>query len=338
MDSTLNRVCETILSFFNAQALMAAFEIKIFDAIGDGATAPAICADCGLPESSGGQLLIALRAMGFLTRQEDRYQLAPGMPPYLLSTSPQYMGTLARHSDRFLYPLWSNSSQAIRQNTNQRKAVWGDDRSWFDILYSKPEDVEDFHAFLSILADPFVDSFVAGYDFSKHKHLLDLGSGRAALPRKVIAAHPHLSASVCDLPKAAQHMREELANAGLEDRITVYEGDVVAGNLPMMSADLVHMGWMLHDYSAATQQRILANVFKALPSGATFIASETALNDDESGPAFVALLSLNMLISCDGGIESTTRQYLDRFKEAGFVNLRSMAIPGPRTLLIGEKP
>jgi hypothetical protein len=338
LDDNLARVCETLLSFFHAQTLIAAFELKVFDAVGEGASAPEVCARCKLPESSGRRLLIALRAMGFLTCEGETLRIAPAMAPYLVSGSPQGMGSLARHAEKFLYPLWGKCAAAIREDSNQRGAVWGDRRSWFEILYSKPEDVADFHAFLSVLAKPFVEGFVAGYDFSAHKGFLDIGSGRAALPRAVIAAHPHLRAAVCDLPEAARHMREELAAAGRQPAIAVYEGDVIAGDLPEITEDLVHIGWMLHDYGVDTQRRILANVFRALPAGAVFIASETPLADDESGPAFVALLSINMLISSDGGVESTKAQHLDRFREAGFVNVRAMDIPGPRTLLIGEKP
>ncbi|RLQ85189.1 methyltransferase [Notoacmeibacter ruber] len=339
MENNLARVGETILSFFNAQALIAAFELGIFDAIGDGGASEAeIYERCGLAEKSGRQMLIALSALGFVIRDGERYRLAPGMEACLRRDGSQYLGTLARHANKFLYPLWSRCADAVRQDSNQRAAVFNDSRDWFEILYSDPEDVADFHAFLSVLADPFVENFVKGYDFSRHKGFLDIGSGRAALPAKVIAAHPHLTAAVCDLLEAARHMRQELSAAGQLDRIAVYEGDVIAGDLPEIHEDLVHMGWMLHDYGVETQKRILSNIFAALPSGATFIASETPLLDDQAGPAFVALLSLNMLVSSDGGIESTCAEYLERFRQAGFANVRAMPLEGPRTLLIGEKP
>lgn len=341
MENPIALVSSTLLSFFNAQALISAYELGIFEAVrdsdGSGASATTICQNCDLPESSGEQLLIALGAMGFLIRDAGRYSLPPDLAPYLLRDGKGYLGGLARHAAKFLYPLWAHSAAAIRENHNQRAVTFDDSRRWFDILYSDPKDVADFHAFLSVLADPFVESFVTGFDFSPYREFLDLGSGRATLPRAVLAAHPHLSVSVCDLPEAAAHMRDELAASGHQDQIQVSEGDVIAGTLPRLSADLVHMGWMLHDYGIETQNRILANIHAALPAGATLVASETALNDDLSGPAFVALLSINMLVSSDGGIESTTAQYLDRFRAAGFVNVRALKLDGPRILLIGDK-
>ncbi|KZL24640.1 methyltransferase [Pseudovibrio sp. WM33] len=338
MENALSTVSSTLLSFFNSQALIAAYDVEIFEAIGDGATSQEVFEHCNLPESTGHQLLVAMVAMGFVEYRGDIYTLKPDMAPCLLKNGTQYMGTLARHASKFLYPLWANSAQAIRTNSNQRKETFGDERKWFDILYSEPNDVADFHAFLSVLADPFVESFLKGFNFSPYKAFLDLGSGRAALPRAILAANPHLNVAVCDLPEAVDHMRQELMSSGHSDQVDVYIGDVISGDLPEITQDLVHMGWMLHDYSIKTQKCILANVFKALPSGATFIASETPLLDDETGPTFVALLSINMLISSDGGIESTTAQYLDRLCEAGFTNVRAVTLDGPRTLLIGEKP
>ncbi|WP_339109601.1 methyltransferase [Thioclava sp. GXIMD4216] len=338
MDTPLAHVSGTLLSFFNAQALISGYELGIFEAARDGAEAREICATCALPESSGQQLLIALATMGFLSRTQAGFALPADLRPYLLRDGAAYMGGLARHAAKFLYPLWGQAAAGIRENRNQREKVFNDPRKWFEMLYSDPADVADFHAFLSVLADPFVESFTRDFDFTPYRSFLDIGSGRAALPRAVLAANPQLDAAVCDLPEAATHMRKELAQAGMDGRIAVYEGDVITGNLPEISADLVHMGWMLHDYSAETQATILSNLFAALPPKATFIASETPLDDDLSGPAFVALLSINMLVSCDGGIESTTGQYLERFRAAGFVNVRAASLAGPRVLLIGEKP
>ena len=115
------------------------------------------------------------------------------------------------------------------------------------------------------------------------------------------------------------------------------EGDVISGDLPIGGYDLIHLGWMLHDYAPETQLTILRNIYRAMPAGGRFIASETPLNEDKSGPEFTALLSLNMLVSTDGGIESSAQEYLDRFRLAGFSNARIMKIAGPRTLIVGEK-
>ncbi|MBY6243038.1 methyltransferase [Methylosinus sp. Sm6] len=336
MESEIKEIAGILTGFFQSKAVSAALELRIFDAIDPPARAEVVCRRAGVPLASGKRLLIALEAMKLIFRENDEYRLSDAAKRCLVSTSPQWMGWMARHCDVFLYPLWGHCAEAIRQNEDRRTAVFGDNRSWFDILYQNPRDVADFQEFLGVLAQPFVDGVIESFDFSAYKRLIDIGSGCASLPMSLARSHPELEVAVCELPQAAAFVREKLNARGFENRIAVFEGDVIEGALPG-GFDLIHLGWMLHDYAIETQRKILKNILAVMPSSGTFVASETPLNDDESGPLFTSLLSINMLLSTDGGVESTTEEYLDRFRDAGFVNVRAQTIPGPRKLLIGQK-
>jgi SAM-dependent methyltransferase len=334
----MDQITGIMTGFFQSKAVTAALDLRVFDAIEPPASAEEVCRRAGIPAESGKRLLIALNAMNLIDRKDDEYHLTGVARHCLVSTSPQWLGWLARHCDSFLYPLWGRCADAVRQNKDQREAAFGDHRSWFDILYQNPKDVADFQEFLSILALPFIDGMTHSFDFTPYRRFLDIGSGAGALPMAVARKYRDLDISICELPQAASFARDKLKAAGFGDRITVLEGDVIKGVIPRKDYDLVHLGWMLHDYAIETQETILRNIFDSLPPGATFVASETPLNDDESGPMFTSLLSINMLVSTDGGVESTTEQYLERFRNAGFVKVRAQEIPGPRKLLLGEKP
>ncbi|QTL35421.1 methyltransferase [Pseudoalteromonas viridis] len=337
---TLNKqdVVNHMMGFFQAKAVTAALSLKLFDHFRDTDLSAQQLADkIDAPLRSTEQMLIALNAMGYLTKQHDLYHLPAQHHAFLVSDEPMWLGWLGRHIDTFLYPLWGELSSAVKSDTNQREAVFGDNRSWFDILYQNPDDVADFQEFLGKFAAPFIEGFVKDYDFSQHHAFLDIGSGIGTLPIAVANAYPGVSLAICELPQASAFLRDKLGEQGYGDRIEVVEGDVIAGNLPIGNYDLIHLGWMLHDYAPETQVTILKNIYNAMPAGGRFIASETPLNDDKSGPEFTALLSLNMLVSTDGGIESSSEEYLARFHEAGFSNARILEIPGPRTLIVGEK-
>ncbi|AZZ94449.1 methyltransferase domain-containing protein [Hahella sp. KA22] len=338
MEISKDQIVDLMMGFFKTKTLTAAFDLGLFDAMAEGpASLEDICARANAPVASGKRMLIALQAMGLLQREGDAYSLAPGAAPYLVSQSPQWLGWLGRHIDAFLYPLWSNTAQAVRDDKDQREAVFGDKRSWFDILYQNPSDVTDFQEFLGIFAKPFIDGMVEGVDFSAYSRFMDIGSGVGSLPVAVAEACPHLEIAICELPKAACYVRDKIMSGDFADRIKVVEGDVIAGTIPQQEYDLIHLGWMLHDYAPDTQLQILRNIYDALPSGGVFMASETPLDEDESGPLFTSLLSINMLVSTDGGVESTAQQYMQRFEEAGFSNVRVLRINGPRTLFVGEK-
>lgn len=339
MEVNKDQIMALMMGFFNTKALTAAFDLGLFDAMAGGpARLEDICSHTEIPETSGKRLLIALHAMGLLQREGDVYSLAPGASPYLVSQSSQWLGWLGRHIDAFLYPLWANTAPAIREDRDQRDTVFGDKRSWFDILYQNPSDVTDFQEFLGIFAKPFIDGMVEGVDFSRYSRFMDIGSGVGSLPVAVAESWPDLEIAICELPKAACYVRDKIASSSFSDRIHVVEGDVIDGNIPRQEYDLIHLGWMLHDYAPSTQLKILRKIYEALPQGGVFMASETPLDEDESGPLFTALLSINMLVSTDGGVESTAQQYIKRFEEAGFSNVRVQNINGPRTLFIGEKP
>lgn len=339
MEPGKEETVDLMMGFFRTKVITAALELRVFDALKDGpGTSETISRKLEIPEHAGKRLLIALCALGLLRREGDGFALTQTASDYLVSDSPQWLGWLARHIDQFLYPLWNHTAEAVRSGTDQRRSVFGDDRSWFDILYDYPDDVADFQRFLGIFADPFIQGLVNGYDFSRHKRFLDIGSGIGTLPMCVADRYSDLEIAICELPQAARFARDELARRGYADRIRVIEGDLIGGNLPNDGYDLVHLGWTLHDYAINTQERILANIYRAMPPGGVFMASETPLDDNLCGPPFVALLSVNMLVSTDGGIESTKGEYLHRFQQAGFVNVGVVPIDGPRTLLVGEKP
>ncbi|MBU2704938.1 methyltransferase [Zooshikella marina] len=338
MNFSKEAIVDEMMGFFKSKVITSAFELNIFDAISDKPlTLDEVCRHCNIPVNSGKRLLIALTAMGLIENKDNHYLLNSSAKSYLVSDSKEWLGWLARHIDSFLYPLWAQTANAVKDDSDQRKVVFGDARSWFDILYQNPQDVVDFQEFLGIFAQPFIDGMIEAFDFSKYRHFLDIGSGIGSLPVAVAQNSPNLKISICELPQAASYLRDRLkVTKGGED-IEVITGNIIEGKLPDNTYDLVHLGWMLHDYSPSIQCEILKNIYDSLPSGATFIASETPLNDDESGPLFTALLSINMLVSTDGGVESTREEYLQRFNEVGFVNTRVLTINGPRTLFIGEK-
>jgi len=338
VEMTKDNVVDLMMGFFKTKTITSALELGIFDALADGPiSAEDVCRRKKIPESSGNRLLIALVGLGLLSKQDENFNLTQVAKQYLIGSSNEWLGWLARHIDTFLYPLWSETAQGIRNNKDQREEVFGDKRSWFEILYEKPNDVVDFQEFLGIFAKPFVDGMIKKFDFSPYKKFMDIGSGIGSFPLAVAEHNENLEISICELPQAADFVREKIDKTEFGKRIKIVEGDVIKGNIPKNEYDLIHLGWMLHDYNTKIQTEILSYIYDALPTGGTFIASETPLDNDETGPLFTSLLSINMLVSTDGGIESTVKQYIKRFEDVGFINVRTIEIPGPRTLFCGEK-
>ncbi|MEI8630986.1 methyltransferase dimerization domain-containing protein [Vibrio sp. PP-XX7] len=177
MSQTMPQAIDHMMGFFQSHALNTALSFKLFDGLDEHPTSiMALAEQLSLPVEPLDRLVIALTAMGYLEKRETGIVLPEAHRPFLVSDQPLWLGWLARHIDYFWSPLWSNLGTAIQEGKHQRMAVFGDNRSWFDILYENPADVADFQEFLGKFAQPFIDGFVADYDFSHYQNFLDIGS------------------------------------------------------------------------------------------------------------------------------------------------------------------
>ena len=110
-----------------------------------------------------------------------------------------------------------------------------------------------------------------------------------------------------------------------------------ADQLPT-GADLIVLGWILHDWDDASAQVLLKRCFDALPSDGEILILDMVLNDDRSGPVFPALMSLNMLVATVSGRERTSSEFFGLLESAGFVEPRVERLHAPRDAILARKP
>ena len=84
------------------------------------------------------------------------------------------------------------------------------------------------------------------------------------------------------------------------------------------------MSMIMHDWSEPEDREILRKCYEALPSGGMVVISELLVNDEKTGPAPAALMSLNMLIETEGGRNYTPSEYAEWLTELGFGNIRTV--------------
>ena len=84
------------------------------------------------------------------------------------------------------------------------------------------------------------------------------------------------------------------------------------------------MRLMQNDWSEPEDREILRKCYEALPSGGMVVISELLVNDEKTGPAPAALMSLNMLIETEGGRNYTPSEYAEWLTELGFGNIRTV--------------
>jgi hypothetical protein len=102
-------------------------------------------------------------------------------------------------------------------------------------------------------------------------------------------------------------------------------------------ADLIVLGWILHDWDDAHCVQLLRRCYEALPTNGAVLLLEMTLDDDKTGPLPTALMSLNMLVATVGGKERSGVEYQQLLAQAGFSRSEVHKLHAPRDYIVGYK-
>jgi hypothetical protein len=99
------------------------------------------------------------------------------------------------------------------------------------------------------------------------------------------------------------------------------------------------LSMIMHDWSEEEDRAILRKCFDALPPGGAVAISELLVDDDKTGPAPAALMSLNMLIETVGGRNYTAAEMQGWLKDIGFRDCRVVRFEaaGANGAIVGYK-
>jgi hypothetical protein len=62
------------------------------------------------------------------------------------------------------------------------------------------------------------------------------------------------------------------------------------------------------------------------------------MDADKTGPRAGALFAINMLVGTAGGGTYSEDEYTQWLREAGFAQVRRLALPGPNELVVAQRP
>ena len=332
---TPERIMQTGLAFWPSKTLLSAIELGVFTELARGPERfAALSGRLGLHPRSALDFLDTLVALGFLTREGDRYANSPETDLFLDRKKPSYVGGILEMANHRLYPFWGHLTEALRTGLPQNEAKSGG-AGIFEALYAEPARLEQFLQAMTGISHGANMTIARAFPWAGYRTFVDVGTAQGDLAAQIALANPHLRGTGFDLPQVAPIFEEYVAKVGVADRLAFQPGSFFTDPLP--KADVVLMGHILHDWDLPTKQMLIAKAFDALPAGGALVVYEAIIDDDRSRNAFGLMMSLNMLIETTGGFDYTGADCAGWMKAAGFSSTRVEPLVGPDSMVIAIK-
>ncbi|MER6301918.1 class I SAM-dependent methyltransferase [Kitasatospora sp. NPDC001539] len=184
-----------------------------------------------------------------------------------------------------------------------------------------------------------------GIDF---RLIADLGSGTSARVRRVVSQREGSRGLGIDISRPATDIaRREIAEAGLEDRVTAVRADVLgllgtqidndAEAAEVAEVDTVMSFFLLHDLLAdpATRSSIFTRMREAFPKARTFVLGDTMLRGPGESQSTLPVFSVGFeLAHAMMGVPLHTKEtYEQLFADAGLRIDRVEALATPHSWL-----
>ncbi|MFP3942201.1 MAG: methyltransferase [Thermoanaerobaculia bacterium] len=309
---------ELALGFMDAQAVLTAEALGVFQALDpEPRSAAEVARAAGLPEDGALRLLTFLCSLGVVERrQPDRFANAAEAAEKLVPGKPGYVGGMFRHLREELYLAWSRLGEALRAARGDREGA-PDRELPTENLFSDPEALRAFMEGMHAITRPAARELAEHADeLEGLRSLVDVGGASGALVLEMARRHPGLEATVFDLPPVRRLAEERFRSSELGDRLRFQPGDFWKDPLPA-GADAYALGFVLHDWDRTGGSLLLGKIAEAARPGSWLIVGEYLLDDDRTGPRFVARQDLNMLLAARGR-ERTAAEYREWLGEHGF--------------------
>ena len=320
---------EMIIAAWTSQAITAAAQLGVADALADGPLPiDELAARVGADTDALGRLLRALISRGvFRHRPDGRYELN-SLAGTLRSDAPVSMSWAARfYGSREQRERWTLLADSVRTGSAVVPALRG--KESFDYFAEQPELAELFNQTMTSVSAMTDATVVAGYDFSAYPTIVDVGGGHGPLLAAILAAAPGSRGVLYDLPRVVANAPNLLRARNVADRVRVAEGsffDTVPGG-----GDAYVLKNIIHDWPDDKAVRILRNVRAAAGPRATVLLVEFVIpkHDRDFAGKWV---DLEMLLNL-GARERTAAEYGDLLSKAGLRMSRVVQTASPLSVV-----
>lgn len=328
---TPQRIMQTVWSFIHPLALDAAIQLRVFDVLDSGPkTLDEVSRSTGASARGLAAVMNLLVGLQFLARTADgRYALTPESAAFLVSTKPAYNGGFVHHlvsmAGDFL-PL----AEVVRTGKPVASHLGSPDAAeFFEELVGNilPVAYPGARVVAEALGVPRAAQPVP---------VLDIGAGSGVWGIALAQASPQVRVTAVDLPGVLNATRKIAQQFGVGDRFTYVGKDIFREEMGSGFA-IATLGHIMHMAGPEQNRFLLKNIYRALAPGGTLVIGEFIVDEDRSGPVEPLAFAINMLVHTEQGNAYTLGEMRSWLEDAGFANIRTLAVPAPSPLILADK-
>lgn len=322
------------MAFQQAKLILTAVELGLFRLLAKApATEDEIRDRLGLHHRGTGHFLAALRELGMLEREGGHYRASASTRRYLVPGADGYLGHFLHMADQVMYPAWGRLAEALRTGAPQATTYSGGDM--FGQLYGDDKKKNAFVGMVEDMSRPLIPALAGAFDWEAHKSVLELGGCRGNVLSNLVRVHPHLDATVLDLPQLEPAFHEHMANLGMTDRVRFHSANFFTDDLP--AADVVMIGHCLVDWTDDQRKALIANVFPSVNPGGAFLIWDPMLVEGQDSYLRNLTCSLNLQLMTPHGTNYHLEQCMAWLSDAGFTNVIHRSLGHDVTLVVAHK-
>jgi (2Fe-2S) ferredoxin/predicted O-methyltransferase YrrM len=318
-----DEIGEMIRGYMPSRAILTALELDLFTAIGNGGTAMQIAAKIQCAVRAAEMLLNLMASLKLVEKSGERYTNSPLAARFFVEGVPDSARQAQLHIAH-IWKNWSTLTEAVEVGTCVAPR-------------SQNDSTKSFIAAMDHNARGRARAVAQAAEINGAKRMLDLGGGSGAYSIAFAKAAPGLQAEIVDLAEVLPLAQDYIRKAGLADRITTREGDMLTVALDPGKYDLVLLSAICHMFSPEENKQLIEHAYRALAPKGRLVISDFVLEADKTAPRFGALFALNMLVNTRGGSSYSEPEYDAWLKQAGFAETKRVRMPGPAGLMIATK-
>jgi hypothetical protein len=286
-----------------ARVLQVANSLDVFTALsGKQLSAQQISTQVGGKPDMTEKLLIACAAMGLIEKKGIGYQNTELAQTYLVRGQPLYQGHIIAHAAS-VWDFWHTLEDQTVLDTTCRKSKENEHRNFIMGMHN-------------IAVAGRARTFTDTVDLSGRRRLFDVGGGPGTYSIAACKLYPELTATVLDVPETASIAREVIAGEGMQDRVSVCEGNWDTDSFGEKN-DVVLLSNVLHGPASNAPMK-LRKAHDSLVNEGLVVIQEFLLNDVKTGPLIPALFNIMVGAYSEG-------ELLSIVKEQGFLEPKVVA-------------